>query len=361
MRDIPRSRFDGFLPRYPALPPTIIALTMVTLCSAEAGVVVPIDAFRDGPSRVRIEWQSTPGEWYAVESSTNLLSAWVSAPAQPSPLLAISNRTAVSVLLANETAFFQVIQMDPSPTNPDPDRLVWIPARGFVMGSPESEVSHRADEAPTTWVSFSQGFFVGRHEVTQREYLAVMGANPSRFTGDLDRPVERVSWADATNFCALLTERRTTAGLLAPGWEFRLPTEAQWEYACRAGTTSAVAFGDRLSSVQANFNGTFPYNGSDQGPYLGRTVPVGSYPANPWGLFDLHGNVWEWCLDWYSGRLPGGEVIDPTGAETGAHRVLRGGSWLAIGQNCRSAFRIGLPPEEIRDEDGFRVVLVLAR
>jgi formylglycine-generating enzyme required for sulfatase activity len=148
-------------------------------------------------------------------------------------------------------------------------------------------------------------------------------------------------------------------------WEFRLPTEAQWEYACRAGTTSATSFGNSLSSRQANFQGK-PYNGGEPGPSLGRTAPVGSYPANPWGLHDMHGNVFEWCRDWYRFSLPGGTDPDlhdlpwkATRSESGTiSRVRRGGCYADDGWPCRSAFRLRFEPDRSHDHIGFRVVAV---
>ena len=157
---------------------------------------------------------------------------------------------------------------------------------------------------------------------------------------------------------------RASASLTAE-WEFRLPTEAQWEYACRAGTTTATSFGDSLSSKQANFEGE-PYNGGEPGPSLKRAAPVGSYPPNPWGIHDMHGNEFEWCRDWYHFRLPGGVDPDLRDAESTAtrsengdiSRVRRGGCWADQGWPCRSAFRLRFEPERRHDHIGFRVVLV---
>jgi formylglycine-generating enzyme required for sulfatase activity len=150
---------------------------------------------------------------------------------------------------------------------------------------------------------------------------------------------------------------------LPDSWEFRLPTEAQWEYACRAGTTTATSFGDKLSSKQANFQGK-PYNGAEAGPSLKRAAPVGSYPANPWGLHDVHGNVFEWCRDWYHPRLPGGTDPDLYGEKgtknrTGDYsRVRRGGCWADEGWPCRSATRVRFEPHRRSDHIGFRVVAI---
>jgi formylglycine-generating enzyme required for sulfatase activity len=162
--------------------------------------------------------------------------------------------------------------------------------------------------------------------------------------------------ATAGTFCRKLTELGRKSGDLPNGWEFRLPTEAQWEYACRAGTTTATAVGDKLSSRQANFQGK-PYNGAEKGPSLKRAAKVGSYPANAWGLHDMHGNVYEWCRDWYHRKLPGGDDPDLS-SRKGTSRVRRGGAWCDDGWPCRSAFRLRFEPERRYDHIGFRVAAV---
>jgi formylglycine-generating enzyme required for sulfatase activity len=242
---------------------------------------------------------------------------------------------------------------DPS----SPTNMVWIPPGTFTMGSPMNEVDRDSDEGPQTQVTISRGFWMGKYEVTQREYQALMGSNPSYFTGDLDRPVESVTWYDATNYCGKLTAWELPAGRLPAGYVYRLPTEAEWEYACRAGTTNATAFGNSLSSTQANFDGNNPYNGAAKGPYLQRTTKVGSYAPNAWGLCDVYGNVWEWCMDWYSGSLPGGSVTDPKGSGSGSYRAARGGGWSNSGRVCRSANRLNGKPDSRYRDMGFRVVL----
>jgi formylglycine-generating enzyme required for sulfatase activity len=242
------------------------------------------------------------------------------------------------------------------PANPDPARLAWIAPGTFTMGSPTLEADRFSGEVQHT-VTISQGFWMGKHEVTQGEYLAVMGSNPSYFTGDLQRPVEQVSWNDATNYCGKLTAQERGAGRLPAGYEYRLPTEAEWEYACRAGTTTATAYGDSLSSAQANFNGNNPYGGAAVGPYLERTTAVGSYAPNAWGLYDMHGNVWEWCLDWW-GDYPSGSVTDPKGPASGSLRMIRGGAWNIRGGYCRSADRGGWSGTGAgKSVHGFRAVL----
>jgi formylglycine-generating enzyme required for sulfatase activity len=165
--------------------------------------------------------------------------------------------------------------------------------------------------------------------------------------------------------CRKLTKLGRESGEVPAEWEFRLPSEAQWEYACRAGTTTATSFGDTLSSFQANFKGK-PYNGGEEGPSLARAAEVGSYPANAWNLHDMHGNTFEWCRDWYHAKLPGGDDPDLYLARAtatlnrsgSASRVRRGGCWADEGWPCRSAFRLRFEPERRYDHIGFRVALV---
>lgn len=239
--------------------------------------------------------------------------------------------------------------------------MVWCPPGTVTMGTPSSEPGRYADEGPQTVVTLTKGFWLGKHEVTQGEYQAVMGDNPSYFAGDPERPVERVSWNDAVAYCQKRTRQERTAGRLPTGYEYCLPTEAQWEYACRAGTTTATAFGNSLSSAQANFDGHFPYNGAAEGSYVGHTTKVGSYAPNAWGLQDMHGNVFEWCLDWYATSLPGGTATDFQGPSSGTLRVNRGGSWVNDGQYCRSGDRCGYYPDLRNGDLGFRVALVPVR
>ena len=169
-----------------------------------------------------------------------------------------------------------------------------------------------------------------------------------------------VNHVEATTFCAKLTELGRQSGQLPVGWEFRLPTEAQWEYACRAGTTSATHFGNSLSAKQANI--LKPYNGGEEAPMLNHAAKVGSYPANAWGLHDLHGNIFEWCRDWYHAKLPGGTDPDLSavpGVRNGDgsySRVRRGGAWNDPGMYCRSAVRFRYEPDRSSDHIGFRVV-----
>jgi formylglycine-generating enzyme len=238
-------------------------------------------------------------------------------------------------------------------------KLCWCPPGKFIMGSPPSEPERRPGEDQVE-VTLTRGFWMAKYETTQGDWKRIVGKLPAGPTAELpasdDLPVGNVNFAEVETFCRKLTEIGRSAGDLPKGWEFRLPTEAQWEYACRAGTTTATSFGDKLSSKQANFKGK-PYNGAEPGPSLGRAAPVGSYPANPWGLHDMHGNTFEWCRDWYHAKLPGG--IDPDLYNAPARsRVRRGGAWTDDGWPCRSAFRLRFEPERRYDHIGFRVVCV---
>ena len=246
--------------------------------------------------------------------------------------------------------------------------LCWCPPGRFVMGSPRSEPERRPGEDQVE-VTLTRGFWMARFEATQGLWKRVAGELPGPLTKELPAgdglPVGNVNFPETEDFCRRLTERGRKSGELPNGWEFRLPTEAQWEYACRAGTTTATSFGDSLSSRQANFKGK-PYNGAEPGPSLNRAAPVGSYPANPWGLHDMHGNTFEWCRDWYHARLPGGADPDLYAARDTAQRsehgdisrVRRGGCWSDEGWPCRSAFRVRFEPERRYDHIGFRVVIV---
>ena len=249
--------------------------------------------------------------------------------------------------------FYRAIQFS-APTN-----MVFIPPGTFRMGSPTTEADREplapsVSEGPQTAVTISHGFWMGIHEVTQKEYQAVIGTNPSGFTGDLNRPVDSVSWSDATNYCGKLTQRERVAGRISTNSVYRLPTEAEWEYACRAWTSTRFSYGD--DPDYSNFSDY----GWDDSNSEATTHPVGQKLPNPWGLYDMHGNVGEWCQDWY-GPYSGGTALDPQGPATGSNRVSRGGPWLRPGSFCRSAFRIAIPPEGGGDGAGFRVVLAAGK
>jgi len=222
-------------------------------------------------------------------------------------------------------------------------KLVLVPAGSFLMGSPDNEPNRDRDEGPRRTVTLGKGFFVGVTEVTQEQYEAVMEDNPSTFQGPRN-PVEEVSWEDAVAFCKELSR--------LSGRNFHLPTEAQWEYACRAGTQTIYHSGNSLEQLkQVGCFASDPAN-------VKSTRPVASLAANAWGLYDMHGNVWEWCSDWYTADAygTGGNVTDPAGPASGSERILRGGSWSDEPQDCRSAVRECQPPGYSDDDIGFRVV-----
>jgi formylglycine-generating enzyme required for sulfatase activity len=246
-------------------------------------------------------------------------------------------------------------------------RLVRVPAGTFLMGSPPVEEG-RYDDEHQHEVEITHAFWLGAHEVTQEQYRTVTGANPSFFAATgaghdrvkgLDTrnfPVESVSWQEAVAFCKKLSElpaerraRRT----------YRLPTEAEWEYACRAGSSTPFHFGRSLAAAQANCNGNFPYGGAARGVFLRRTAAAGAYGPNAWGLHEMHGNVWEWCADWYDDDYyRRGPRKDPPGPAEGDARVMRGGSWFGEARLCRAAHRLWAGPTARNKFTGFRVVCV---
>jgi len=244
--------------------------------------------------------------------------------------------------------FYRALLQSP-PTN-----MVFVPANTFRLGSPTNEIGRAADEGPQTSVTITHGFWMNKFEVTQREYLAVIGSNPSGFPGDLNRPVESVSWLDATNYCARLTQQELAAGRIPAGSHYRLPTEAEWEYAARAGASTRFSYGDDPTLTGLANNAWYFANSGNT------THPVGQKLPNPWGLHDMEGNVLEWCLDWY-GPYPGGFEIDPQGPASNVTgvKVIRGGAWDGFESDCRSARRqtFGVSPFLKDFILGFRVVL----
>jgi formylglycine-generating enzyme required for sulfatase activity len=262
-----------------------------------------------------------------------------------------------------------------------PDSMVRIDGGTFIMGSPETEPARESSETQHR-VTVSS-FYMGKYLVTQMEYQEIMGTNPSNFKGD-NLPVENVSWYDAIVFCNSLSMAEgldpayrinkstypAAWGTVPTDWDdpsrvawdaveivagstgYRLPTEAQWEYACRAGTTTPFNTGNNITTDQANYNGKNPYNSNPKGIYRNRTTDVESFPPNAWGLYDMHGNVWEWCWDQY-GNYDGDIKSRPVHDEV--VRVIRGGSWRGIGQYLRSAFRGHGDPSGQNYDIGFRL------
>ena len=283
-------------------------------------------------------------------------------------------------------------------TQKKPPEFVYIEGGTFMMGSPDSEVSRGSGEVQHR-VTISP-FYISNYQVTQKEYKKVMRTNPSEFKGD-NLPVENVTWYDAIEYC----NKRSIKEGLTPAYTidksrkdpnnenvyddkkwtvtwnkkangYRLPTEAEWEYACRAGTTTPFNTGNNITTDQANYKGTYPYNNNGKGfdSYRGdidvfgnpynhnptgicreKTTPVGSFAPNPWGLYDMHGNVWEWCWDW-RGAYSTESQTDPVGAVAGAYRVIRGGAWGTRGHNLRSANRSHVNTFYRNSDGGFRLV-----
>lgn len=256
-------------------------------------------------------------------------------------------------------------------TTPTGLSLLWCPPGNFMMGSPETEKGrYPKDREKQHNVTISRGFWLGQYEITQAQWKALMGNNPStQKAAGLLAPVENVTWHEAMAFCRRLTDRERACGTIPVGWEYSLPTEAEWEYACRAGTIEAYSFGNEVSNLHlyGNFNDkngitfTNPDYSQDDGYEF--TAPVGTYRPNPWGFYDMHGNVWEWCLDAMDETNPdfsGEPVFDPIG-NRGKHRVNRGGGYRGIAGDCRSAFRKGIEPGNRYNSLGFRPALVIKR
>jgi formylglycine-generating enzyme required for sulfatase activity len=240
------------------------------------------------------------------------------------------------------------IHVVPSASNLE---MLWVEPGTFTMGSPTSEAGRGTNETEHT-VTLTNGFYLGKYEVTQAQYEAVMTGNsnslsatPSEWPGNANRPVEKVSWDDVQIFLTRLNAAEQAAGRLPAGWSYVLPTESEWEYACRAGTTTAYSWGATIAASNANYDASG----------ISQTRDVGQYAANPWGFFDMHGNVWEWTADWYQAAYPSGNVTDPTGPASGSNRVHRGGSWNNTGTVLRSAKRSSNSPGSRFLSLGFRV------
>ena len=231
--------------------------------------------------------------------------------------------------------------------------LVKCPAGSFMMGSPEKEKYEGIDAEELHLVTITKQFYIGKYEVTQSQYVTLMEKNPSKFVG-ANYPVEMVSYDDANAFCDKLNLKYLN--LLPQGYKFALPTEAQWEYACRAGTNTALNSGKNLTNKEGecpNLDEVAWYRENSNKT----THPVGQKKPNAWGIYDMHGNVREWCKDWW-GEYPKVDVADPTGAYSGSYRVSRGGNCYYSPYGCRSAYRDSHEPSYRNDGDGFRIVLV---
>lgn len=250
--------------------------------------------------------------------------------------------------------------------------MVLIPAGEFYMGSFDTEDDARDDEKPRHRVRITKPFYMGVYEVTQEQVGRVLGPHSNAFSLNSalreeyavargedsvpHLPAEQLKWTDAREFCQKLSARPEER---AAGRAYRLPTEAEWEYACRAGTETVFHHGDSLSSKQANFNGANPYGSGEVGPFRKQTTPVGTFAPNAFGLYDMHGNLWEWCMDWYAvDGYKSSSTEDPRGPASGTSRVIRSGAWYSDASDCRCAFRYADHPQGIYYELGFRVVMV---
>lgn len=226
-------------------------------------------------------------------------------------------------------------------------QFVLVPPGEFSMGSPEDVIGREPQEVLHP-VRITRAFQMGRTEVTQAQWVKIMGTNPSLFSDCDNCPVENVSWFDVQEFIARLNDET--------GESFRLPTEAEWEYACRAGVTTPFHTGENLSTDQANYDGRYPYPGQARGVYRERTTEVASFEPNSWGLYDMHGNVWEWCRDSHCPYPEGGEVVDPLGDCDNQLRVIRGGSWYFNADSARCGLRYTHRPQDVGPSLGFRLV-----
>jgi formylglycine-generating enzyme required for sulfatase activity len=299
-------------------------------------------------------------------------------------LAALSNQKTIVIPppppQTSQNPFQQIFQFISPPTNPpkpasniNPQssfqenlgngvflEMIAIPGGTFLMGSPENEAERLSYESPQHQVTVPS-FFIGKYQLTQAQYQAIMGVNPSSFKGN-NRPVENVSWDDAVAFCKKLNQKT--------GKNYRLPSEAEWEYACRAGTKTAFSFGDKITPDLVNYDGNYPYKSAPKGKYRKKTTDVGTFPPNAFGLYDMHGNVWEWCEDdWddnyinvptdgsaWKSRSRRNIMSFPGGSWNDRRKLLRGGSWDQSAWGCRSAARMGDSRDDRNGLFGFRVV-----
>ena len=237
--------------------------------------------------------------------------------------------------------------------------LVWIESGTFTMGSPVTEQSRLPTEGPHTRINLSRGFWAGQYEVTQIQYFQITKENPSQYIGN-NHPVDTLTWNNAVSYCQALTKREREANRLPEGYIYRLPTEAEWEYLCRAGTATPFHFGEEASGLNGNFKGTYPRDFEEATKKDARaygTVEVGSFEANAFMLYDMHGNVSEWCSDYFNSRLAGGVKTDWSGPSSGDFRVIKGGSWEDFAHLCRSAARDRKSEETKSDAQGMRIIL----
>jgi formylglycine-generating enzyme required for sulfatase activity len=338
-----------------ALCAVILAACAWPACASTAAQPAPqIAVARDG-NQITLTWDSLPGWRYHVYHSTGLEHPWEELTSNPlvSSVASLSHQAPISP----GVRLFRIAKQAPETAV----NMVWIPRGTFTMGGSIDDPDANSDEQPQREVTLTRGFWMAQYTVTQAEYQEVMGTNPSFFNGvrnwpapntdygfEPNRPVESVSWEDALAYCAALTERERAAGRIEADMSYRLPTEAEWEYAARAGTTTRFSYGDDPDYSELGNYAWYSANSNN------RTHPVGQKLPNPWGLYDMYGNVWQWCLDYY-GPYTSDPVTDPQGPETGSLRVIRGGTFAQIPSWCRSSNRD--TPRGPTYDFGFRVVL----
>lgn len=313
------------------------------ISAGEAPIRLAIERGAGAEGGAKLSFTAAPGTCYRLTESRDLR-LWT---VRQTGVAAVDGVKLALRAAETSRGFFRVEILPVRPLAP----MVWIEPGTFMISSPPDEVGRFLDkEDPQTRVVLTRGYWISQYEVTQGEFEAVLGFNPSLFQGEPRRPVEKVTWFDAVRYGAQLTERERAAGRLPAGLEYRLPTEAEWAYAARAGTTTRFSYGDDPGYEHL---GDYAWYGGNSGL---RPHPVGEKLPNPWGLYDLHGNVFEWCADWF-GPLPGGAVTDPPGPEQGTDRIIRGGYWDSAPAFCRSAMRVHFPPATRISYLGFRIVL----
>lgn len=289
-----------------------------------------------------------------LQSSGSLSASWTNLAGfyfgSTNPITYVDQRAG-----AGSQQFYRLVRISQNDSNLPPfsaptSNLVWIVPGTFVMGSASWDPDRSSVEEPQTTVTLSSGYWMGQFEVTQDEFASVVGSNPSQFGGDGQRPVDNVRWIDATNFCRLLNIREASAGRLPVGWSYRLPTEAEWEYAARAGSTNRFSHGFDTNFVSV---GLYAWHSGNSG---NTTHPVGEKLPNAWGLYDMSGNVCEWVQNWFETH-PGGAITDPKGPSTGLTKVFRGGAYDDGAADLRPAARRELTPDIALSLFGLRVVL----
>jgi formylglycine-generating enzyme required for sulfatase activity len=329
-------------------------IIIVALCSSAAG------------QSLKLNIRMVPGIWISegngsvdIEFTTNVdqVSGWsflATVKATNNPFF-YADATATNAQARFYRATLSATSTNPPTANPDPAHLVWIAPGTFTMGSPSTEQDRTLAEGPQTQVTLSRGFWMAKYETTQEEYQSVM--NTGSILGDTNSPKVAVGWDAANVYCSNLTTSERTAGRVPSGYAYRLPTEAEWEYACRAGTTTRFSYGDDLGYALLGDYSWYALNASNTMRTIGQKKP------NPWGLYDMHGNASEWCLDWFA-NYQGGSATDPQGPNVGLGRVIRGGGVLSGNSAalCRSAYRTYLNHDFYSSSlVGFRIVLAPAQ